>query len=83
MIMVDERLGVAMLRFSPGATIDEHAAPHDIDVVCLEGAGYTSVDGERWVLHEGQVIRWPRERRHRLWTEQSSMITLMLERLER
>ena len=49
-VLVDETLGVAMLRFAPRATIDEHDATHDIDVVCLEGSGFTSVDEERSAL---------------------------------
>jgi quercetin dioxygenase-like cupin family protein len=80
-LFVDEEIGVAMLRFAPHGTIDEHAAPHDIDVVCLEGAGYTSVEDRRFMFKAGEIVRWPRERRHRLWTDGSTMTTLMLERL--
>jgi quercetin dioxygenase-like cupin family protein len=80
-VLVDDDLGVAMLRFAIGGTIDEHSAPHDIEVVCLDGSGFTSVDGDRWALNAGEVVRWPRDRRHRLWTDDSTMTTLMLERL--
>src|SRR5579871_317613 len=34
-LMVRDGLAVAMLRFEPRATIDEHSAQHDIDVACL------------------------------------------------
>ena len=80
-VLVDETLGIAMLSLAPRATIDEHDATHDIDVVCLEGSGFTSVDEERSALNAGQVVRWPRKHRHRLWTDGSTMTTLMLERL--
>ncbi len=76
-----ERLAVAMLRFAPEATIDEHAAAWEIDVVCLEGEGMTSVDGEAAPLRAGQRVRWPAHRQHRLWTEGQTMVTLMLEHL--
>ena len=72
-------LALAMLRFQPHATIHEHAAPFDIDVVCIEGSGYTSVNGNAASLHAGQKIRWPADYAHRLWTESDTMITLMVE----
>jgi quercetin dioxygenase-like cupin family protein len=68
-----------MLRFAPGGTIHEHPADIDIDVVCLEGSGFTSVDGEAAPLAAGQKVRWPAGHPHRLWTEDSPLTTLMVE----
>jgi quercetin dioxygenase-like cupin family protein len=70
---------VAMLRFGPDATIDEHAAPVDVDVICLEGHGMTSVDGMRAPLTAGEQVRWPAHAPHCLWTEDGAMVTLMIE----
>ena len=72
-------LSIAMLRFTPGGMIHEHPAPMDIDVVCLEGQGFTSVDGVAAPFVAGQRVRWPREVSHKLWTEDQPMITLMVE----
>jgi quercetin dioxygenase-like cupin family protein len=74
-------LSVAMLRFSPHGTIHEHAAEIEIDVLCLEGEGWTSVAGERAPLRAGQRVRWPAGQAHRLWTDGQPMLTLMLEHL--
>jgi quercetin dioxygenase-like cupin family protein len=74
-----ERVSLAQLRFGPHGTIHEHPAPIEIDVVCLEGGGFTSVDGEAAPLAAGQKVRWPAGRPHRLWTEDSPMLTLMVE----
>ena len=71
---------VAMLRFAPDATIHEHAGPNDTIVVCLEGEGLTSVAGETSGLVAGQQARWPKDMPHRLWTEGTTMVTLMVER---
>ncbi len=49
-------------------------------VVCLEGEGFTSVAGETAPFHEGEQVRWPKGIAHRLWTEDSTMTTLMVER---
>jgi quercetin dioxygenase-like cupin family protein len=73
---------VAQLRFSEHATIHEHAGDRDTIVVCIEGEGFTSVAGEAAPLREGQQARWPRGIPHRLWTEGSTMTTLMIERLD-
>ena len=71
---------VAMLRFAADGTIHEHAGPNDTIVVCLEGEGLTSVARETSPLAAGQQARWPRDVRHRLWTEGATMTTLMVER---
>ena len=42
------------------------------------GRGFTSVAGETAPLEEGQQVRWPRGIPHRLWTEDSTMSTLMV-----
>jgi quercetin dioxygenase-like cupin family protein len=68
-----------MLRFAPGATIDPHAAPHNIDVVCVSGQGFVSVGDETAPFVEGNSIHWPAGVTHRLWTEGAGMLTLMLE----
>jgi quercetin dioxygenase-like cupin family protein len=72
---------LAMLRFAPQATIDEHAASHEIDVVCLEGEGFVSIEDRVNSFAAGQWITWPAGRVHRLWTADRGMITLMVERL--
>ena len=71
---------IANLRFSERATIDEHAAPWEIDVIVISGAGYSSVGGEVFAVEAGQTIRWPKDQQHRLWTDGSEMETLMVER---
>jgi quercetin dioxygenase-like cupin family protein len=72
-------LVLALLRFGPHGTIDEHSAIFPADVICLEGAGSFSVDGEPATLRAGESVRWPSNRPHRLWTDDSTMTTLMVE----
>ena len=72
-------LVIAMLRFGPHGTIDEHPADFPVDVICVEGAGTFSVDGEAAPLRAGESVRWPSARPHRLWTDDSIMTTLMVE----
>jgi quercetin dioxygenase-like cupin family protein len=79
-LLTRDGLGLAMLKFEPEGTIDEHAAPHEIDVVCLEGAGYISIEDRIWAFAAGLSLTWPAGRLHRLWTGDQGMVTLMVER---
>jgi len=71
---------IANLRFAPNATIDEHSAPFEVDVICLDGEGFVSVGGESSVFRAGERVVWPAGVNHRLWTLDVSMETLMVER---
>jgi quercetin dioxygenase-like cupin family protein len=76
----DDTLLLAMLRFGKNGTIHEHPGASDAIVSCLEGEGYTSVGNESAPIASGQWIFWPAGIRHRLWSEDSTMTTLMVER---
>jgi len=78
-LLKQEQLCLAILRFAPNGTIHEHPADIDIDVICLEGMGMTSVDGNLAAIKAGEQVRWPAGHPHRLWTEGSEMTTLMVE----
>lgn len=73
-------LAIANLRFGQNATIDKHDAPFDIDVICIAGSGFASVDEEEFRLAAGETIRWPKHQDHCLWTTDDTMETLMVER---
>jgi quercetin dioxygenase-like cupin family protein len=62
------------------STTDEHDAPHEIEVLCLEGNGFVSLEGNAAPIGAGEAVRWPAGHPHRLWTEGSTMVTLMVER---
>ena len=78
-LLRNEQTLLANLRFAAHATIDEHSAPYGIDVVCLDGSGFVSVGEETSALRAGETVHWPAGVDHRLWTEQSTMETLMVE----
>ena len=51
-----------------------------IVALCLEGEGFTSVGGETAPIRAGQQAHWPPTVPHRLWTGESPMLALMIER---
>jgi quercetin dioxygenase-like cupin family protein len=75
------RAGVVIvnLKFAADATIDEHSAPFEIDVICVGGEGFVSV-GASSPFRAGERVVWPAGVNHRLWTEGAAMETLMVER---
>lgn len=79
-LLFKDGIVIANLRFGRNATIDRHDAPFDIDVICMSGSGFASVDDEAFALVAGQTIRWPRNRDHCLWTADDTMETIMVER---
>jgi quercetin dioxygenase-like cupin family protein len=74
-------IAVANLRFLPNASIDEHSASIEIDVICISGEGFVSVGKEVSPFRAGERVVWPAGVNHRLWTQHSEMETLMVERL--
>jgi quercetin dioxygenase-like cupin family protein len=70
---------IAMLHFSLGGGFPAHSAPFDIDVVCLDGAGFVLVGDDSCTFRADERIHWPAHAMHRLWTESEEMTTLMVE----
>ena len=66
-----------------GARVDSTSIAGDNDtiVTCIQGEGFTSVARRRCRFGRKQQVRWPKGIPHRLWTEGSTMTTLMFERL--
>ncbi len=81
-LLSQDDLGLAMLRFEKDATIHEHPADFDVDVICLGGSGFTSVGKEQSPIFEGERVRWPAGQPHRLWTTDDEMLTLMVEHIQ-
>ena len=73
-------IAVANLKFAPHATIDEHSASIEIDVLCVDGEGFVSVGNESWPIRAGERVVWPAGVNHRLWTQDAAMETVMVER---
>jgi quercetin dioxygenase-like cupin family protein len=78
-LLVRQDIALALLRFSGEATIHQHSARFPIDVFCLDGQGHVLSGEEAATISAGEWLRWPAGVQHRLWTDGSSMTTLMVE----
>ena len=72
---------ISMLRFEPNGTIHEHRGVNDTVVMCIDGEGWASVADAKAQIRAGELVRWPKEVPHRLWTDSTQMTTLMFERV--
>lgn len=79
-LLVKDDLAVANLRFRRNATIDKHDAPFNIDVICIAGSGFVLIGEDTFGIKEGDTVRWPKDKQHCLWTEDTEMETIMIER---
>jgi quercetin dioxygenase-like cupin family protein len=70
---------IAMLRFERNATIQEHPGANDAVVMCIDGESWTSVADAKTQIRAGELVHWPKEVPHRLWTESGPMTTPMFE----
>lgn len=79
-LLIKDGLTVANLRFNQNATIDKHSASFDIDVICVSGSGFTLIGNKEFTISAGETMRWPKNIEHCLWTKDSTMETIMIER---
>ena len=78
-LLQDQRLLVAELRFGKHGSFDAHDSPWDCHVLCLEGSGFVRVGDETAPLTAGESVLWPKRVMHQLWTDGETMITQMIE----
>ena len=78
-VLMAAPIALALLKFEKQATIHEHSAEFPVDVICMEGEGITSINGDKAPIRAGETVRWPANELHRLWTEDSEMVALMVE----
>jgi quercetin dioxygenase-like cupin family protein len=73
-------LVVANLKCTHVATVDEHAASFQIEMLCISRGGFVSVGQQAHAIREGERVKFPPDVKHRTWAEDEEMETLMIER---
>ena len=54
-------VSVTLFSFDKGEEISTHASGGDAFVTCLDGVGRITIDGEEFLLHQGESIVMPAE----------------------
>ena len=72
-------VSVTLFSFDKGEEISTHASSGDAFVTCLDGVGRITIDGEEFLLHQGESIVMPAGHPHAVYgQEQFKMLLLVV-----
>lgn len=72
-------VSVTLFSFDKGEEISTHESGGDAFVTCLDGVGQITIDGEEFLLHEGESIVMPAGHPHAVYgKEQFKMLLVVI-----
>lgn len=71
-------LSITLFSFAKGEEISTHESGGDAFVTCLDGVGRITIDGEDYLLREGQSIVMPAGRPHAVYGEEAFKMLLVV-----
>lgn len=74
----NEHLSVTLFSFDKGEEISTHESGGDAFVTCLDGVGKITIDGEEYVLHEGESIVMPAKHPHAVYGQEQFKMLLVV-----
>ena len=69
-------ISVTLLAFDKGEEISTHESDGDAFVMCLDGLGKLTIDGEPHIVHKGESIVMPAKQPHAVFTEEKFKMML-------
>ncbi len=77
-ILHDDHGKLALLSFSAGTGLPEHAAPGDALIFALDGEGIIGYEGKEYEIHAGENFRFDRGGRHYVKASSNFKMALLL-----
>ena len=71
-------LSITLFSFAKGEEISTHESGGDAFVTCLDGVGRITIDGEDYLLREGQSIVMPAGHPHAVYGEEAFKMLLVV-----
>lgn len=71
-------LGITLFSFDQGEEISTHESGGDAFVTCLDGVGKITIDGEDYLLHEGESIVMPAGHPHAVYAQEAFKMLLVV-----
>lgn len=71
-------VSVTLFSFDKGEEISTHASGGDAFVTCLDGVGRITIDGQDYLLHEGESIVMPAGHPHAVYGKEQFKILLVV-----
>ena len=74
----NEHVSVTLFSFDKGEEIGTHESGGDAFVTCLDGVGKVTIDGEEYILKEGDSIVMPAEHPHAVYGQEQFKMLLVV-----
>jgi len=74
----NDKVSITLFSFDKGEEISTHAAGGDAMVTVLEGTVRLTVDGEPFILHEGETLIMPKDIPHAVYGEEKFKMQLVV-----
>ena len=71
-------VSVTLFSFDKGEEISTHASGGDAFVTCLDGVGRITIDGQDYLLHEGESIVMPAGHPHAVYGKEQFKMLLVV-----
>ncbi len=67
----NDAVSITLFSFAKGEEISTHASGGDAFVTCLDGVGKITIDGQEYLLEEGQSIVMPAGHPHAVYAQEN------------
>lgn len=74
----NEHVSVTLFSFDKGEEISIHESGGDAFVTCLDGVGKVTIDGEEYILKEGDSIVMPAKHPHAVYGQEQFKMLLVV-----
>lgn len=74
----NEHVSVTLFSFDKGEEISTHESDGDAFVTCLDGVGKVTIDGEEYILKEGDSIVMPAKHPHAVYGQEQFKMLLVV-----
>ena len=74
----NEHVSVTLFSFDKGEEISTHESGGDAFVTCLDGVGKVTIDGEEYILKEGDSIVMPAKHPHSVYGQEQFKMLLVV-----
>ena len=74
----NEHVSVTLFSFDKGEEISTHESRGDAFVTCLDGVGKVTIDGEEYILKEGDSIVMPAKHPHAVYGQEQFKMLLVV-----
>ena len=74
----NDAVSITLFAFDKGEEISSHRSGGDAFVTCLEGVGRITVDGQQYILHEGESIVMPAGHPHAVFGQEQFKMLLVV-----